>query len=323
MKNVLVTGATGFVGSHMLDYLHKNTTHEIHATKRLNADPTNIKHMTDVQWHDCDLTDPLSCQIVIGRCNPDAIFHFGALSWVTPSWNMPSAYMQTNAIGTINLFEAVMASGGWNTKILVSCTPEEYGYVTKDSIPLTEDSPLAPVNPYAASKMAQDAVCQSYSATYPSVLKIVRTRVFNHEGPRRRSHGAIASFAKQIALIEQGQDPVVYAGNLDVTRNFTDVRDMVEAYYLAMLYGVPGELYLIGSENVFTIRQCLDELIAMSTRKSEIKVVIDPDRVRPTEVPLLIGDYSKFQKLTGWEPVTSFEDTLCSVLNYWRDEVQK
>ena len=323
-KSILVTGATGFVGSHMLDLLKTEEDTEIFALKRLNSSMHNVKHIEDqIKWIDGDLCDATSMHCVLTKSDPDEIYHFGALSWVSPSWRQPAQYMQTNAIGTINLLEAVWDQhyGMDKTcKILTSCTPEEYGDVKPENLPITEESLIAPVNPYAASKVAQDAVCQSYYASYN--IPIIRTRAFNHEGPRRDKHGALASFAYQIARIEIGkQSPVIKVGNLSAKRNFTDVRDMVKAYHLAMKLGVPGELYLIGSQNIFTIQECLEKLIGLSTHAEEITWQVCKELVRPTELNYLIGDISKFEKLTGWKPEISFDQMLQDILDYWRKEV--
>ena len=322
MKKILITGITGFVGSHTADYLLENADFRIFGLKRLNSQLRNVRHIKDkINLLNGDLIDQTSLVNVLEEIGPDEIYHFGAMSWVTPSWDMPSAYMQTNAIGTINLFEA-MRIVDCNAKILISCTPEEYGDVPEREIPITEETRIHPVNPYAASKAAQDMVCMVYFATYG--IPIIRTRAFNHEGSRRDILGANASFAYQIAKIERGlQEPIVKVGNLNVTRNFTDVRDIVKAYYLAMEKGVPGELYLIGSQNIYTIEECLNTLIDLSTKKGEITYKIDPVRVRPTELKTFIGDFSKFKKLTGWEPIIPFKETMKSVLDYWREFIDK
>lgn len=317
MKRILITGITGFVGSHLADLLlEREPEAAVFGLRRVNARLRNVRHLLDkVTWLQGDLTDPVSMDYVIGQSKPDEIYHLGALSWVTPSWNMPSAYMQVNAIGTINLFESLRRHN-LSPRILVSCTPEEFGDVPPDKLPITEHSEINPVNHYAASKVAQDAVCQSYFASYG--LPIIRTRAFNHVGPRRDISGALASFAYQIARIERGlQDPVIKVGNLDAKRNFTHVKDMVRAYQLAMQTCVPGDLYLIGSENIYTIKECLEQLITLSVR-DDITYTIDPDRVRPTELRYLIGDCSKFVNATGWKPQLSFTTILVDILDYWR-----
>ena len=322
MKKILITGITGFVGSHLADFLLKETDDKIFGLKRPNSQLRNIHHILDqITLIDGDLIDQTSLIELIKKVTPDEIYHLGALSWVSPSWDMPSAYMQTNAIGTINLFEAMRVENS-KAKVFLSCTPEEYGDVPKELIPITEETRIHPINPYAASKAAQDMVSMVYSSSYN--FHIIRTRAFNHEGPRRGILGANASFAYQIAKIERDmQEPIIRVGNLEATRNFTDVLDLVKAYYLAMEKGAPSELYLIGSQNIYTMRQCLEVLISLSSRSSEITFEIDPKRVRPNELKTFIGDFKKFNDLTGWKPEILFEDTMASVLNYWREFLDK
>lgn len=322
MKKVLITGITGFAGSHLMDYILENTDYEVYGLKRMNSSLRNVHHAMDrITLLDGDLLDESSLISVLRKVQPDQIYHLGALSWVTPSWDMPAVYMQTNAIGTINLFEA-MRVVGCNARVLTSATPEEFGDVPPELIPITEETRIKPINPYAASKAAQDMVCITYHASYG--MDIVRTRAFNHEGPRRYIHGAIASFAWQIARIERGmQEPVIKVGNLSATRNFTDIRDTVRAYFLAMEKGVSGELYVIGTDQIYTMKQVLDMLIQHSTMADKISVEVDPARVRPTELMTFIGDYSKFKAATGWERQYDLDETLESVLGYWREFIDK
>ncbi|MCL5439127.1 MAG: GDP-mannose 4,6-dehydratase [Patescibacteria group bacterium] len=316
-QKVLITGVTGFVGSHLVDYLLKNTNYKVFGLKRVNSQLRNISHIAKkITLINGELIDQTSLVNALIISKPDYIYHLAALSWVKPSWDMPAAYMQVNAIGTINLFEALRATN-CKARILVSCTPEEYGDVPKEQIPITEETILAPVNLYAASKAAQDAVCQAYYASYK--FEIIRTRAFNHEGPRRDILGALSSFAYQIALIERGlQKPTVKVGNLNAKRNFTDVRDIVEAYCLAIEKGIPGEMYLIGSNQIFTIKKCLQMLISLSSMKEKIRYEVDPIRIRSTELRILIGKFDKFEKLSKWKPKISFRETLKSILDYWR-----
>ncbi|MBL4716829.1 MAG: GDP-mannose 4,6-dehydratase [Bacteroidia bacterium] len=321
-KNILITGITGFAGSHMADILVTSSTNKIVGLKRPNSQLRNIHHLQDkIELINGDLIDQNSLINVLEISQPSEIYHFGALSWVSPSWSMPSAYMQTNAIGTINLLEAMRITN-CNARVLVSCTPEEYGDVPEHLIPITEDTRLSPVNHYAASKVAQDAICQSYFTSYD--MQIIRTRAFNHEGPRRDILGANASFAYQIARIERNlQESVIEVGNLSAKRNFTDIKDMVDAYILAMEKGNPGELYLIGSQQIQTIRDCLNQLIELSNYEGEITYEVQESRIRPTELNLLIGDFTKFHELTKWKPKVPFKETLQSILNYWRDFIDK
>ncbi|MBI5122581.1 GDP-mannose 4,6-dehydratase [Candidatus Roizmanbacteria bacterium] len=321
-KRVLITGITGFVGSHLADYLLANTKYKLFGLKRVNSAQRNIAHLQEkVTLLNGDLIDQTSLIKVLRIAKPDYLYHLGALSWVTPSWDMPAAYMQVNAIGTINLFEALRVVG-IKPRIFVSCTPEEFGDVPPEQIPITEETRIAPINPYAASKVAQDVICQTYQASYG--LEIIRTRAFNHEGPRRDILGALASFAYQIAKIERKlQSPVIKVGNLEAKRNFTDVRDMVEAYVLAMEKGKPGELYLIGSNQIFTMKECLEMLISLSTIKNKISWEVDPERVRPTELRIFIGKFDKFYQLTKWQPKIPLRDTMQAILNYWREFIDK
>ena len=321
-KNILITGVTGFVGSHLLDYLLENTSYKMFGLKRMNSTLKNIIHrLNKITLIDGDLLDQSSLIKALEISNPDQIYHLGALSWVTPSWDMPAVYMQTNAVGTVNLLEAMRITNH-KARFLISCTPEEYGDVPKDLIPINEDTRIAPINPYAASKVAQDVICQVYHASYG--FDIIRTRAFNHEGPRRDKLGAIASFAYQIAKIEKGlQEPIVKVGNLNATRNFTDVRDTSRAYYLAMEKGISGELYLIGTQQIFTVEELLLKLIKLSTPKEKIKYEVEKSRVRPTELLTFIGDFKKFTTLTGWKAEIPIDKTLQDVLDYWRREVKE
>ncbi len=321
-KKVLITGITGFAGSHLMDYILANTDYEVFGIKRVNSNLRNVNHALEkITLFDADLTDETSLIKVLQKVKPEQIYHLGALSWVTPSWDMPAAYMQTNAIGTINLFEAMRVTG-CKARVLTSATPEEFGDVPPEMIPITEETRIKPINPYAASKVAQDMVCITYHASYG--FDIVRTRAFNHEGSRRYIHGAISSFAYQIARIEKGlQDPVIKVGNLNATRNFTDVRDTVRAYFMAMEKGISGELYLIGSDQIHTMKEVLDMLISLSTKAKDIRVEVDPARVRPTELMTFIGDFTKFKKLTGWELTYKLDETLKDVLDYWRNFIDR
>lgn len=321
-KSVLITGINGFVGSHMMDFLLEQGESIVFGLKRPNARLRNIHHALDkIRLIDGDLLDVTSLIKALNVAKPDQIYHFGALSWVTPSWDQPAVYMQTNAIGTINLFEAMRMVGS-KARTLISCTPEEFGDVPQEMIPITETTRIHPINPYAASKVAQDAVCMSYQASYG--FDIVRTRAFNHEGPRRDIHGANAHFAHEIARIEHKlQKPVIKVGNLEATRNFTDVRDTVRAYYQVMDKGISGEMYLIGTQEIHTMKECLEMLIALSPMKDEINYEVDPERVRPTELRTFIGKFDKLKALSGWEPKIPFEDTMRSVLDYWREFVAK
>lgn len=324
MLKVLITGITGFVGSHMADLLLSRSGIELYGTRRWSSRMDLLAHIDNldkrVKLFTCNILDPVSVYRLVEHVRPDWIFHFAAESYVAPSWDMPHLYVNTNVNGTLNFLEALRALGLKQTRMHVAGSGEEYGLVLEDELPITERSELRPVNPYAVSKVAQDLMCYEHYKSYG--LEIVRTRAFNHEGPRRDKVFALPSFAYQIARIEKGlKEPVIAVGNVSARRNWTDVRDMVSAYCLAMEKCEPGELYLIGSDCVLTVRQCLEKLIAMSSRSADISVQEDSARVRPTEVPLLVGSYAKFVGQTGWKPRIDFEQTLADTLDYWRARV--
>ena len=323
MKKILITGITGFVGSHLADFLLKETDDKIFGLKRPNSQLRNIHHILDqITLIDGDLIDQTSLIELIRNVTPDEIYHLGALSWVSPSWDMPSAYMQTNAIGTINLFEAMRVENS-KAKVFLSCTPEEYGDVPKELIPITEETRIHPINPYAASKAAQDMVSMVYSSSYN--FPIIRTRAFNHEGPRREKVFGISWYAYQIAMIENGlMEGPLKVGGIDDRRNFTHVRDIVEAYWISTEKCNPGELYLVGSEDdtsIYTFKEALEKLIKMSTVK-KIDYVTEKEFVRPTSVPRLIADTKKFRDKTDWEPKKTFDDILIDTLEYWREKIK-
>lgn len=323
MERILITGITGFVGSHLADLaLEKNC--EVFGLKRWNLSRLrNVKHLIDkISWIDCDITDPVSVKKAISKANPDKIFHLAAESFVSPSWDHPSHYMDVNYKGTVNILEAIKELK-INPRILIPGSGEEYGEINEEELPITEKTTLVPVNPYAVTKIAQDLISHVYNITYG--LNVIRVRAFNHEGPRRDNVFGIPWFAYQIAKIEKGlQEPIIKTGHIEDKRNFTHIRDMVEAYWIAIEKCIPGELYLIGSdenEKIYTYRQVVEMLIELSS-VDNIKIERDEKYVRPTSVPRLIGNTSKFRELTGWSAKIPIEKVLQDTLDYWRDYVK-
>ncbi len=321
---VLVTGATGFVGSHLLDLLLEVPHLEIHATKRWASRMTLVEHIADVEtrilWHLCELGDPFSVDGVVSSVKPDRIFHLGAQSFVSPSWGAPETCFRTNVMGTLYLLESLRRNELAATRVLLPGSGEEYGDVPEDELPIHPETPLRPLNPYAVSKVAQDLLGYEHHKSYG--LQVIRVRAFNHEGPRRDRVFALPSFACQIARIEAGlAPPVINVGNLEARRNWTDVRDMVKAYWLAVEKCPPGELFLIGSRQILTVRECLEKMLSMSPKKNLITIETDPTLVRPTEPMRLEADVEPFSDLTGWRPEIPIEQTLRDVLEYWRSRV--
>lgn len=315
MPKVLITGITGFAGSHLADYCLERGGVEVHGIVRWRSRTENIEHLYGkVMLHECDLRDAGSTRDVVERVRPEYIFHLAAQSFVPTSWRAPSESLSTNVLGELNIFEAVRKIG-LDCRIQLACSSEEYGMVYENEVPIKEDNPLRPLSPYGVSKVGQDLLGYQYFMSYGT--DIVRTRGFNHTGPRRGPVFVCSDFAKQIVDIERGRrEPVIHVGNLDAKRDFTDVRDMVRAYYLSLEKGKAGEVYNICREKNWTIREILDMLVGLSN--VEIKVEVDPARLRPSDVPVLLGDCSKFRKDTGWNPEIPFEKTLSDIIEFWR-----
>jgi len=315
---VLITGITGFVGSHLAEYLLSLKNYEIYGTYRWRSRMENISHIKEkLKLYECDLKDATAVYNLIKEIKPDMIFHLAAQSYVPMSWTAPSETIITNVISQINILEAVR-NLKMDTLIHIAGSSEEYGLVLRNEVPIKETNPLRPLSPYGVSKVAQDLLGFQYYKSYN--LKIVRTRAFNHEGPRRGEVFVTSNFAKQIAEIEKGKrEPVIYVGNLEAVRDFTDVRDVVRAYYLVLIKGRAGEVYNIASGKGYKIREVLDIYLRMSKVQVEIKV--DPTRLRPSDVELLIGDATKIKEECGWQPQIPFEKTLEDLLNYWRERV--
>lgn len=316
---VLITGITGFAGSHLAEYtLADQPEVEVFGIVRWRSRMENVLHFRDkVELIEADVKDMVSLQSCLAHIKPDRIFHLAAQSFVPTSWKCPAETFATNAIGQINLFEAAL-SLKLSPRIQVAGSSEEYGQVYPDEIPMKETNPLRPLSPYAVSKVAQDMLGWQYFRSYG--LPIVRTRGFNHTGPRRGDVFVTSSFAKQIAEVEKGKrKPVIYVGNLEAKRDFTDVRDIVRAYWLSLEKGEPGEVYNIGSGRSYSVREVLDTLLSLS--KVKVKVEVDAKRLRPSDVPILLSDCTKFRKLTGWEPRIPFQQTMGDLLEYWRQRV--
>jgi GDP-4-dehydro-6-deoxy-D-mannose reductase len=316
---VLITGITGFAGSHLAEMiLSEHPEVEVYGSYRWRSRRENILDVEHrIRLVEADLRDYTSVHTMLETARPDAIFHLAAQSFVPSSWTAPSETLTTNVVGQTNLFEAIRALG-IDPVVQIACSSEEYGLVLPDETPIKETNPLRPLSPYAVSKVAQDMLAYQYHQSYG--IKAIRTRGFNHTGPRRGYVFVTSSFARQLALIEAGkQEPVLRVGNLDAIRDFTDVRDMVRAYWLAVHRATPGEVYNIARGEGISIKDLLARLIALST--AEVTVETDPARLRPSDVEILVGDSSKFRAETGWEPRIPFDQTLSDTLDYWRRQI--
>ncbi len=316
--NVLITGITGFVGSHLAEFLLKKGGYEIYGLKRWRSPLNNIQEIKDqVNLVDGDLRDGKSMSRIISDISPDRIFHLAAQSYVPTSFTAPTDTIETNVNGTINLLEAVMAAK-INPKIHICSSSEVYGQVTEDELPIKETNAFRPQSPYAVSKVGEDLISFQYFKSYG--LQTIMSRAFTHTGPRRGSVFVVSAFAKQIAEIEAGKkEPILNVGNLESVRTFLDVRDIVGAYDLLIEKCEPGQAYNIGGNASMKIGEMLDKLLQMSDKQIEVRV--DPKLLRSSDVTLQIPDVSKFKQATGWEPKIPFEKTLKDTLDYWRENI--
>ncbi|MEK6825660.1 MAG: GDP-mannose 4,6-dehydratase [Nanoarchaeota archaeon] len=321
IKKALITGITGSGGSYLAEYIVNNHPEvEVHGLSRWHSTSSNknidaIKH--NLTLHECDLMDLSATLEVIRTVQPDAIFHIASYANVRASFINPKAVMINNIEGTLNLFEAVRLTG-IKPVIQLCSTSEVYGQVDPKHIPIKEDCPIQPVNPYAVSKLAQDYLGLTYFKSYG--LPIVRTRMFAYLNPRRTDLFA-TSFAMQIARIEAGIQKELLHGNLNSTRTLIDVRDAMESYWVATTKGRPGEMYNIGGTTIITVGEFLDVLKKFA--KCDIPSRVDPKLLRPTDVTLQIPDVTKFSIETGWKPRYSFEESVKYLLDHCRSEVQK
>jgi len=313
----LITGISGFVGSFLAEYLLAHTDWEVAGTVYGKLD--NIAHIQNrLRIYPAELSRLEVVRFIVEETRPDYIFHLAAqpISWM--SRHDPWFTLENNIRSQLNVLEAVVQLG-LDSRVLVVGSAEEYGLVSEADLPIDEETPLRPANPYAVSKIAQDYLGLQYFLS--NGVPAVRVRSFNHIGPRQRRGFVAADFAAQIAEIEAGQRPPrMTVGALDVARDFSDVRDVVRGYYLLLTQGEPGEVYNLGAGRAFTIRSLLETLIRYSGH--EIEVVQDPERVRKVDIPTIMADCSKLRACTGWRTEITFEQSLRDVLDYWREFVR-
>lgn len=327
-QRCLITGITGMVGSHLADFLLENTDWDVWGMCRWRSPLDNVEHLLHranrkdrVFVVYGDLCDFISLQNAIEESKPDYVFHLAAQSYPSTSFTSPIQTLETNILGTERFLEALRKCKGIDPIIHVCSSSEVFGRVPRENLPINEECSFHPASPYAISKIGTDMVGRFHAEAYGQ--KVMVTRMFTHTGPRRGDVFAESTFAKQIAMIEQGLIPaVVKTGNLDSLRTWSDVRDAVRAYYLLVTVNpVPGEYYNIGGTFSCTVREMLDHLISLSSRKDEIKVEIEGSRLRPLDADLQVPNTSKFRQHTGWEPEIPFAKTMQDLLDYWRGRV--
>ncbi|HVN32389.1 MAG TPA: GDP-mannose 4,6-dehydratase [Thermoanaerobaculaceae bacterium] len=317
---VLITGISGFVGLHLAEHLLASHPEvELVGLRRWRSEMPVVPALTPaVRIMEGDLLDEPSLVRALQASRPEIIFHLAASSSVAGSWDTPAEMMQVNALGTLHLLEAVRQLG-LEAQVVLACSAEAYGVVGESELPINEGQPFRPVSPYAVSKAAVDLLGYQYSQAFG--LRTVRMRLFNHCGPRQSARFVVSSLARQVAGIEAGRfPPRVVVGNLDVRRDFVDVRDAVRAYWLAGTRGVPGEAYNVATGRSHSIREVLDRLRALAD--TSVEVVVDPAYMRVAELQVLEGDATRFRKATGWRPEIPFERTLADTLDWWRANLQ-
>lgn len=304
----LITGVNGFVGHYLSQYLLEKG-YEIYGTvieDKIKIDDVKILKM--------NLLNKKEVNETIKNINPEQIYHLAGQSAVGLSWDNPTLTMDVNINGTINLLDAVR-NNNINTKILIIGSSDEYGIIKPEECPINEQHKLNPNSPYAISKMAQEEISKLYIKSYK--MNIIMVRAFNHIGPMQSKNFVVSDFASRIAEIEKGAEAIIRVGNLEAYRDFTDVRDIVKGYKLLMDDGKIGEIYNIGSGKPYKIQQILDILLSLST--INIKVKIDENRLRPSDVPIIQCDNSKIKSHTNWLIEYDIKDTLKDTLDYWRN----
>ena len=313
---VLITGITGFAGSHLAERLLEQAHIEVWGTSRGGSGM--VAHLADkVTLCTADLTDYAATRAVLAQSQPARIFHLAGQAFVPVSWQDPWSTLENNIRSELNVLQALVELE-LDARVLCVAYQEVYGRVDPDHLPLTEDTPFRPDSPYGVSKVTQDLLGLQYFLSYG--LHTVRARPFNHIGPRQNERFAAPAFAKQIAEIEKGiRPPVIEVGNLEALRDFTDVRDTVHAYELLLEHGEAGEAYNIGRGLPVRVGDMLDQLLALTAHRIEVR--IDPERLRPSSVPVAYADVHKLKETTGWEPQIPFTRTLETILEDWRTRV--
>ena len=335
----LITGAGGFAGSHLSEYLASATDWELFGVVRprpatlpagagldaaaQRSEPPEQRPSLDPAWAarcrlhgvEAELSSFDDTRALLADVRPDFVFHLAAQAIVQLALADPEATLVNNLAGQLNMLRG-LRDLGLAARLLSIGSGEEYGHVGPEDLPVDEDTPFRPENAYAVGKIAADMLSLQYYITYR--LPVVRVRPFNHIGPRQSENFVTAAFARQVARSEAGlQEPVLRVGNLTAQRDFTDVRDMVRAYHLAITDGEPGAVYNIGSGKGVAIQAILDAFVGMS--RLPVRVEQDPARMRPSDVPVIVCDPRRFVERTGWQPTIPLRQSLADILDYWRD----
>ena len=304
---ILVTGAAGFAGSHVVQTLAG--AGNVIGWMRATPPPEEIAPLAT--WQQVDLLDREAVRAAIDRAKPDAVYHCAGAPNVAHSWRDTVSPLSNNVLGTHILLDALRRAGS-RCRVVIPGSATVYA---PSMSPLTEESPVAPVNPYALSKLAQEQL--GMISSLEDGIEVIITRSFNHTGPRQSAAFAAPNMARQIALIEAGAaEPMIKVGNLDAQRDMTDVRDMARAYARLMENGTPSTIYNVASGVARSMNSILEALVARA--RVTVRLETDPALLRPSDTPVLLGDASRLRTATGWEPQIPFERTLDDLLTYWR-----
>lgn len=309
MKEVLITGSEGFVGGHLWSEL-KNNGYDVSGTT-LNKPETGLPENVYV----CDIQKQDEIRELIQKIKPSFIVHLAGQPKPGLSFNIPQKTFEINTIGTINLLEAIREIPDYRPRIILAGTSEEHGIVSPENLPITEETPLNPINPYAISKAANWFLAREYVRSFN--FDIVYATPFTHTGPGQMPGFLSPDIASQIVEIEKGdKEPILFTGDLSSKRDISDVRDIVRAYRLLLEKGVSGERYIISAGKSLPVEDIVAKLVSMSKVKIELK--IDPSRNRPSDIPDLYGSHEKLTQATGWEPEIPLEKTLKDLLDWYR-----
>ena len=315
MKSLIIGGA-GFVGAYLVRYLKNDLGQDVVVTKmpreQVNVDGVD---MSEIQVCDLDILDKEAVVALFCKVHPDCIYHLAAQSSVSVSWKNPELTIDVNVRGGVNILEALRELD-YKPRVLFIGSGEEYGHILPDETPIKEDNVSRPGNIYAATKACQNMLARIYADAYD--LDVMMVRAFNHIGPNQLPLFVVADFCKQVAEIEAGnREPIIKVGNLSARRDFTDVRDVVRAYALLMESGRAGETYNIGSGHAIAIEDLLRCILDNSS--VDIRVEVDPEKLRPVDVPIIEADTTKIYRETGWQPEIPLEQTIRETLDFWRN----
>ncbi len=316
MKSLII-GAAGFAGAYLIRHLHQELGHKTAVTKLPHEQiPADCSEGIDI--YDLDILKQDAVLKLFEQVQPDYIFHLAAQSSVAAAWKYPEMTVDVNIKGAVNVLEGMRRMGRHARMVLVG-SGEEYGPVKAQEIPVCEEHAVCPVNIYAATKASQNMFGRIYAKAYG--LEVVMVRAFNHIGPNQEPVFVVPDFCRQAAWIEAGRaEAVLWTGNLDVKRDFTDVRDVVRAYAMLAECGRAGETYNVGSGRAVGIADILKIILEKS--RADIVIKTDPLKFRPVDLPVIEADIHKLQQATGWQPLIRLEQTITETLDYWRSRAE-